>query len=293
VAKTLSVNKNLSSLKRQLQKYGIHLSKRRGQTILIDESVLSDIVAASELTEKDMVLEIGAGTGILTKALAQQANQVYAIEFDKRMFQLATDTLRGYANITLIQEDVLDFDFYKFFAMYSNQPITIVGNLPYSITTPILMKVIESNLQFPRAVFMLQKEVAERINAEPGTKEYGILTIAITYRMQVELVRFVTAKSFFPVPAVDSAIIKLVPYQTPPIKVDDDRFFFRIVKVAFSQRRKTLLNTLNTISHQLGLNKPELESILKELEIDPQRRGETLSLAEFAELANYLNRIRS
>ena len=283
------MNPTINILKHQLRKYGIHLSKKRGQSLLIDETVLDDIVTACELGQEDVVLEIGAGTGVLTAALAKCANQVYAVEVDKRMFELLTDTLRGYNNITLLQEDVLNYNFFELLKAYLENPIKIIGNLPYSITTPILMKVIESGIPFKSAIFMIQKEVAERLVAKPATKEYGILTLAVGYRCQVEIVRNVPAKSFFPIPEVDSAIIKLIPYQTPPVEVDDESFFFRIVKVAFSQRRKTLLNTLNTISHQLGLDKKELESVLTKIEINPQRRGETLNITEFAKLANLLN----
>jgi 16S rRNA (adenine1518-N6/adenine1519-N6)-dimethyltransferase len=282
------VNNNLSTLKQRLHHFGIHLSKQRGQSLLVDETVLDDIVIACELGQEDVVLEIGAGTGVLTAALAKRVNQVYAIEVDKRMFQLLTDNLRGYNNITLLQEDILNYNFFELMKAYPENPIKIIGNLPYSITTPILMKVIEGGIPFISAMFMIQKEVAERLVAKPATKEYGILTIAVAYHGQVEIVRNVPAKSFFPVPEVDSAVIKLVPHQKPPAQVDDEKFFFRIVKVAFSQRRKTLLNTLSTISHQLGLNKSELEQILSKSGIDAQRRGETLSIAEFAKLANLL-----
>ncbi|MDI6783147.1 MAG: 16S rRNA (adenine(1518)-N(6)/adenine(1519)-N(6))-dimethyltransferase RsmA [bacterium] len=284
------MNATINALKRQLWKYGIHLSKQRGQSLLLDEAVLDALVSACELTNQDVVIEIGAGTGVLTAELAKRAKQVYALEIDKRMFQLASDTLRGYNNLTLIQDDVLKYNFAEVVKAYPDEPIKFAGNLPYSITSPILIKVVETQFPFALAVFMIQKEVAERLVASPGTKDYGILTIAIAYRCQPEMIRVIPAKSFFPVPEVDSAIIKLVQYKTPPVQVDDEKFFFRIVKVAFGQRRKTLLNNLSTISHQLGINKQEIEKVLLNLKIEPQRRGETLSLAEFAKLANQLNR---
>ena len=282
------MNTNLTVLKQKLQQYGIYLSKQRGQSLLLDGAVLDDIVSACELTNQDVVIEIGAGTGMLTAELAKRAKQVYALEIDKRMFQLASDTLRRYDNLTLIQDDALEYNFAEVVKAYPDEPIKIAGNLPYSITTPILIKVVENQFPFALAVFMIQKEVAERLVATPGTKDYGILTIAIAYRCQTEMIQVVPAKSFFPVPKVDSAIIKLVPHQKPPAQVDDEKFFFRIVKVAFSQRRKTLLNNLSTISHQLGLNKQEIEKVLLNLTIEPQRRGETLSIAEFAKLSNLL-----
>jgi 16S rRNA (adenine1518-N6/adenine1519-N6)-dimethyltransferase len=282
------VNNNLSHLKHQLRQYGIHLSKHRGQSLLLDETVLADIATACELDKTDVVIELGAGTGVLTAELAQLANQVYAVEIDRRMFQLATAKLHGYSNITLIQDDALEYNFNEVVKAHPDSPIKIAGNLPYSITTPILIKVVENPFPFTLAVFMIQKEVAERLVASPGTKEYGVLTISIAYRYQSEIVGYVPAKSFFPVPKVDSAIIKLTPHITPPVQVDDESFFFRIVKVGFSQRRKTLLNTLSTISHQLNLDKSELEIVLTEFGIDPKRRGETLSMAEFAKLANLL-----
>ncbi|MCX7919951.1 MAG: 16S rRNA (adenine(1518)-N(6)/adenine(1519)-N(6))-dimethyltransferase RsmA [bacterium] len=279
---------NLASLKQQLHRYGIHLSKRRGQSLLIDRTVLADIVSAAGICSDDIVIEIGAGTGILTAELAKLAKQVYALEIDKRMVQVASNTLRGYSNITLIEDDVLAYNFREIRRTYPDEPVKVIGNLPYSITSPVLFKVVENRELFTVAVFMIQKEVAERLVANPGTKAYGVLTISITYRYQPEIIRYVPAQSFFPKPEVDSAIIKLIPHQTRPVQVDDELFFFRIVKVAFSQRRKTLLNTLNTISHQLKLDKPKLEARLTELHIDPSRRGETLSIAEFAKLANLL-----
>jgi 16S rRNA (adenine1518-N6/adenine1519-N6)-dimethyltransferase len=282
------MNTSISILKHQLKKYGIFLTKKRGQTLLIDETVLDDIVTACGLQREDIILEIGTGTGVLTAALAKRAKQVYTIEIDKRMFQFASDSLHGFSNITLIQDDALEYNFVEVTKSYPEDPIKIAGNLPYSITTPILIKVVENPFPFSLAVFMMQKEVANRLVASPGTKDYGVLTIAITYRYHPEIIRYVPAKSFFPMPEVDSAIIRLAPHKTPPVQVDDEKFFFRIVKVAFSQRRKTLLNNLTTISHQLVLDKPQLESKLIAIDIDPQRRGETLSMAEFAKLANLL-----
>ncbi|MFB3895475.1 MAG: 16S rRNA (adenine(1518)-N(6)/adenine(1519)-N(6))-dimethyltransferase RsmA [bacterium] len=283
-------NNNRSTLKQQLRQYGIHLSKHRGQSLLLDNSVLATIVSACELDNQDIIIEIGSGTGNLTAELAQQAHQVYALEIDRRMYQLATANLRSYSNITLIQDDALAYNFNEVVKSHPDSPLKITGNLPYSITTPILIKVVENQVLFSRAVFMIQREVAERLIASPGTKEYGVLTISIAYRYQSAIVGYVPAKSFFPVPEVDSAIIKLIPHKIPPVLVDDEKFFFRIVKVAFSQRRKTLLNNLITISHQLNLDKPELEKVLIDIAIDPKRRGETLSIAEFAKLANLLKK---
>lgn len=284
------MNSNTASLKHRLRQYGIFLSKNRGQSILVDETVLADISTACELDKNDVIIEIGAGTGVLTAELAKRANQVYALEIDKRMFQLASANLCGYSNIALIQDNALEYNFNEIVKAYPDSSIKIAANLPYSITTPILIKVVENSFPFSLAVFMMQKEVANRLVASPGTKDYGVLTISIAYRYQSEIMEYVSAKSFFPVPEVDSAIIRLTPHKTPPALVDNEKFFFRIVKVAFNQRRKTLLNTLSTISHQLNLDKPALESILTELGIDPKRRGETLSIAEFAKLANLLNR---
>ncbi|EPE60652.1 dimethyladenosine transferase [Exiguobacterium sp. S17] len=271
-----------------LQRHGFSFKKSLGQNFLIDLNILNKIVDAAELGEASGVLEIGPGIGSLTEQSAKRAQKVVALEIDQRLLPILEDTMAPYPNVHVIHGDALELDIRSIvereFLNEGIDDIAVVANLPYYVTTPIIMRLLESRIKFRSLVMMIQKEVAERIGAKPGTKAYGSLSIAIQYYAEAS-VSFIVPKSvFMPAPNVDSAVITLKMRPRPAVDVEDEAFFFEIARASFAQRRKTILNNL---TNHLGKDKKvDLERLLNEVGIDPKRRGETLSLEEFARLAD-------
>lgn len=273
-----------------LKKHGFAFKKSLGQNFLTELNILRKIVEAAQINEQTNVIEIGPGIGALTEQLAKKAHQVLAYEIDERLLPILSDSLSDYANVTIVHEDILKVDLHKDLTHYfvDTLPIKVVANLPYYITTPIMMKLIESELPIVEMVVMMQKEVAERISAKPGSKAYGSLSIAAQFYMEAEIAFIVPKTAFVPQPNVDSAILKLTKRTEPIVQVEDEKSFFRLVKGSFQQRRKTLWNNLLAT---YGKNEETLEKVkaaLESAEIDAKRRAETLSIGEFAKLSNQL-----
>lgn len=274
-----------------LEKHGFSFKKSLGQNFLTDPNILKKIVETAGIDAQTNVVEIGPGIGALTEYLARSAHQVLAFEIDDRLIPVLADTLSGYDNIKVVNQDVLKADLLNETAYFDPQEkIKVVANLPYYITTPIMMHILESDLPVSELVVMMQKEVADRISAQPGTKAYGSLSIAVQYYMEAETAFIVPKTVFVPQPNVDSAILRLVRRAQPAVQVVNEKNFFQLVKASFALRRKTLWNNL---IHRYGkddVTKAWLERSLTEAGIDPKRRGETLSLEEFAALANALEK---
>lgn len=268
-----------------IAKYGFSFKKSLGQNFLIDGNVLNRIVDAAELDERKGALEIGPGIGALTERLSQAAGVVTAIEIDQRLIPILGDILADKPHVTVVHGDVLKLDLKQLFEekFADCDGVSVVANLPYYVTTPILMKLLEERLPLQNIVVMIQKEVAERMAAKPGGKEYGSLSVAVQYYCVPQLVCTVPHTVFIPQPNVDSAVIKLKVRDTPAVEVPDEAFFFRVVQASFAQRRKTLMNNLTAF---VGKDRrEELTALLTQIGIDPGRRGETLSLEEFAKLS--------
>ncbi|MEZ7577755.1 16S rRNA (adenine(1518)-N(6)/adenine(1519)-N(6))-dimethyltransferase RsmA [Veillonella sp. 27098_8_77] len=261
------------------KRFDIKMSKKLGQNFLIKRGIVDEIVKAADLQEGEPVLEIGPGIGTLTQGLAQSGANVTAIELDTRLLEVLDTTLAQYSNVTIVHGDVLKLDVPS---IMNNEPFKVVANLPYYITTPIIMSLLESRLPIERLVVMVQKEVALRMVAKPGTKDYGALSVAVQYYTKPNIVLDVPPKSFLPAPAVTSSVIRCVLRDKPPVDVVDEKLFFRVVKAGFAQRRKTFANTMKTT----GLSKDRIEELLAKANIDGQRRGETFTLQEFADVAN-------
>lgn len=273
-----------------LEKYGFSFKKSLGQNFLIDTNILKRIVDFAELSEDIGAIEIGPGIGALTEQLARSSKKVVAFEIDQRLLPILAETLSPYSNVKVIHQDVLKADVAKVIdeEFTDCKDIMVVANLPYYVTTPIIMKIIEEHLPIRGIVVMLQKEVADRISAKPGTKDYGSLSIAIQYYTKAETVMIVPKTVFVPQPNVDSAVVRLTRLEEPSVSVKDEDFFFQVTRASFAQRRKTLLNNLTS---QLPDGKEKKENIVAALHasgIDPGRRGETLSLEEFARLSDEL-----
>ena len=261
------------------KRFDIKMSKKLGQNFLIKRGIVDEIVHAAELTVGEPVLEVGPGIGTLTQGLAQIGADVTAIELDRRLLEVLDTTLASYDNVRIIHGDVLKLDVPT---IMNHKPFKVVANLPYYITTPIIMSLLESKLPIERLVVMVQKEVALRIIAKPGTKDYGALSVAVQYYTEPDIVLDVPPKSFLPAPAVTSSVIRCVLRDKPPVDVIDEKLFFRVVKAGFAQRRKTFSNTMKTT----GLTRDRIEELLAKANIDGQRRGETFTLQEFADVAN-------
>ena len=261
------------------KRFDIKMSKKLGQNFLIKRGIVDEIVKAADLQAGEPVLEIGPGIGTLTQGLAQSGANVTAIELDTRLLEVLDTTLAQYSNVTIVHGDVLKLDVPS---IMNNEPFKVVANLPYYITTPIIMSLLESRLPIERLVVMVQKEVALRMVAKPGTKDYGALSVAVQYYTKPDIVLDVPPKSFLPAPAVTSSVIRCVLRDKPPVDVIDEKLFFRVVKAGFAQRRKTFANTMKTT----GLSKDRIEELLAKANIDGQRRGETFTLQEFADVAN-------
>ena len=271
-----------------LQKYDFSFQKKFGQNFLIDTHVLDKIIRAADITKEDMVLEIGPGIGTMTQYLAEAAGKVVAVEIDKNLIPILTDTLHDYDNVTGINEDVLKLDVREL-AREENggRPLKVVANLPYYITTPIIMGLFENDVPVESITVMVQKEVADRMQTGPGNKDYGALSLAVQYYAEPYIVANVPPNCFMPRPRVGSAVIRLTRHEKPPVEVKDEKLMFDIIRASFNQRRKTLANGLNN-SDKLSLAKEELIEAIERLGKGPGVRGESLTLEEFAELSNYI-----
>ncbi|MBR1442447.1 MAG: 16S rRNA (adenine(1518)-N(6)/adenine(1519)-N(6))-dimethyltransferase RsmA [Firmicutes bacterium] len=267
-----------------INKYGFTFKKNFGQNFLVDERVLEKIADAAGLTEDDIVLEVGPGIGTLTAALARRAKKVIAVEIDKTLIPILEETLADYDNIEIINEDILKVDLVGISEKYGRK-LKVAANLPYYITTPIIMDILEKQLPIESMTVMIQKEVAYRMQAKPDTKDYGSLSLMVQYYSEAYLAANVPRNCFMPRPNVDSAVIRLTLYDEPPVKVKDREFFFKFIKAAFSMRRKTLVNCIYN-SFNGGMSKEELEEILSENGYDEKIRGEKLSIEDFAGLSD-------
>ena len=282
---TLGIPQNTIAV---LQKYQFHFQKKYGQNFLIDTSVLDRIIKAAQIGPEDCVLEIGPGIGTMTQYLAENAGKVIAVEIDKALIPILEETLAAYENITVIQGDVLKTDVRELSEKYgSGKRLKVVANLPYYITTPIIMGLFENEVPVESITVMVQKEVAERMQAKPGTKEYGALSLAVQYYARPEITANVPPNCFIPRPTVGSAVVHLKRHETPPVDVEDERFMFDLIRAAFNQRRKMLPNAL-TGAGIANLTKEKITEALNKLEISETIRGEKLSLSQFAMLSNIL-----
>ena len=269
-----------------LQKYNFVFQKKFGQNFLIDTHVLDKIIAAAEITKDDFVLEIGPGIGTMTQYLACAARKVVAVEIDKALIPILEDTLSDYDNARVINNDVLKVDIAKLAEEENGgKPIKVVANLPYYITTPIIMGLFENHVPIKSITVMVQKEVADRMQVGPGTKDYGALSLAVQYYAKPEIVANVPPNCFMPRPKVGSAVIKLTRYEKPPVEVHDERLMFRLIRASFNQRRKTLVNGIKN-SGDFSLGKEEIEKIFEKCGLPLNIRGEALTLEQFAMLAN-------
>ncbi len=273
-----------------LSTYGLSAKKSLGQNFIIDTNILKNIVEAGEISERTTVIEVGPGIGALTEQLAKEAGKVIAFEIDDRLLPVLADTLSPYSNIEIIHDDILNVDLDAFYSSHLEdaEEIVVVANLPYYITTPIILRFLESGLPIDRMVLMMQKEVASRLSAHPSTKAYGSLSIAVQYYMDAKIAFTVPKTVFMPQPNVDSAIIKLMKKEKTPYTVEDEKLFFTLTRSAFVQRRKTLWNNLQVAFGKDEEVKGKMMEALKAAQIDPGRRGETLSIEEFARLSNAL-----
>ena len=273
-----------------LQRYGFNFQKKYGQNFLIDTHVLDKIIGAAQIGPDDFVLEIGPGIGTMTQYLAEAAREVVAVEIDTKLIPILQDTLKEYDNVTVLNEDILKVDIRKIAEEKNGgKPIKVVANLPYYITTPIIMGLFESEVPLDSITVMVQTEVADRMQVGPGTKDYGALSLAVQYYAEPYIVANVPPNCFIPRPAVGSAVIRLTRYQEKPVKVNDASFMFKIIRASFNQRRKTLQNGLYN-SSELRIPKEKTVAALEEMGLTPTIRGEKLSLEEFAQLSDILGR---
>ena len=271
-----------------LQKYHFSIQKKYGQNFLIDAHVLDKIMDAAQITKEDFVIEIGPGIGTMTQGLCERAREVAAIEIDAALIPVLRDTLSAYDNVSVIHADVLKTDLKKLIQEKNDgKPVKIVANLPYYITTPIIMNLFESHIPLESITVMVQKEVAERMQVGPGTKDYGALSLAVQYYAEPYIVANVPPNCFVPRPKVGSAVIRLTVHEQPPVKVTDEKHLFSLIRASFNQRRKTLVNGLNN-AENLSYTKEEISEVLREMSLAENVRGETLSLEQFAELSNRL-----
>lgn len=273
-----------------LQKYHFNFQKKFGQNFLIDAHVLDKIIRAAEITKDDFVLEIGPGIGTMTQYLAQAAREVVAVEIDKALIPILQDTLSGFPNAEVIHDDILKVDIAGLAEQRNGgRPIKVVANLPYYITTPIIMSLFESRVPLASVTVMVQKEVAERMQAGPGSKDYGALSLAVQYYAEPYIAANVPPNCFMPRPNVGSAVIRLTRHEVPPVQVDNEKLMFQIIRASFNQRRKTLVNGLNN-SPEITLTKEQITEAVESLGKGAGVRGEALTLEEFAGLANKINK---
>ena len=265
-----------------LQKYNFNFQKKFGQNFLINTGVLEDIIDAAEVTDEDMVLEIGPGIGTMTQYLCENARQVIAVEIDTNLIPILKDTLSAYDNVRIINDDILKVDINELAREYNNgRPIKVVANLPYYITTPIIMGLFESHVPIESITVMVQKEVADRMQAGPGTKDYGALSLAVQYYSKPQIVVNVPPSCFMPQPKVGSTVISLRRHQQPVVQVEDEKLMFKVIRASFNQRRKTLANGLNNYGG-INLTKEQIQQSIEELGVPVNIRGEALSLEQFA-----------
>jgi 16S rRNA (adenine1518-N6/adenine1519-N6)-dimethyltransferase len=271
-----------------LQKYNFNFQKKYGQNFLIDTRILEEIIAAANVSKDDFVLEIGPGIGTMTQYLCEAAREVAAVEIDSNLIPILADTLQGYDNVTVINEDILKVDINRL-AQERNggKPIKVVANLPYYITTPIIMGLFESHVPIDSITIMVQKEVADRMQVGPGTKDYGALSLAVQYYAKPEIVVNVPPSCFMPQPKVGSAVIRLTRHEKPPVDVEDEKLMFQIIRASFNQRRKTLANGLNNFP-QINLRKEQIQECILKLGVPVTVRGEALTLEQFAQLSNIM-----
>ncbi len=275
-----------------LQKYNFNFQKKFGQNFLIDTRVLEEIIDAAQITKDDFVLEIGPGIGTMTQYLCETAREVVAVEIDTNLIPILKDTLSAYDNVEVLNQDILKVDIASLAKERNNdRPIKVVANLPYYITTPIIMGLFESHVPIDSITIMVQKEVADRMQEGPGSKEYGALSLAVQYYAKPEIVVNVPPSCFMPQPKVGSAVIRLTRHEQSPVQVDNEKLMFQVIRASFNQRRKTLANGLNNFG-SFGLGKEEIQACIEELGVPVNIRGEALSLEQFAELANIINRHR-
>ena len=271
-----------------IQKYEFMFQKKFGQNFLIDTHVLEKIISAAGITKDDCVLEIGPGIGTMTQYLAENAGHVVAVEIDRNLIPILKETLADYDNVTVINEDILRVDIKALAEEYNGgKPIKVVANLPYYITTPIIMGLFESGVPIDNITVMVQKEVADRMKEGPGSKDYGALSLAVQYYAEPYIVANVPCNCFMPRPNVDSAVIRLTRYEEPPVQVKDEKMLFKIIRASFNQRRKTLQNGLNN-SSELNFTKDQIAAAIAEAGFSPSVRGEALTLEQFAKLTDIL-----
>lgn len=284
-----TMNKRLSSHSATMdlvKKHGFKFTKSLGQNFLIDDNIVDKIVAGAGIGPGDKIIEVGPGIGTLTREMASRAQNLMAVEIDKNLIPILEDTLEDYDNVKIVNEDIIKADIRGLIdENLGGGPVKLVANLPYYITTPIIMRFLEENINVTDIVVMVQKEVAERMNAQPGGKDFGALSVAVQYYCDTEIVAKVPRHLFVPQPNVDSIVIALRVRPERKYKVDDEDLYFKVVKAAFGQRRKTLLNSISSMGN---LAKDQVKEAMEEAGIDPKRRGETLSLDEFAILSNVI-----
>ena len=275
-----------------INKHEFAFQKKFGQNFLIDEGIVNKIVREAGVTKDDFVLEIGPGIGTMTQLLCEQAGGVAAVEIDTNLIPILKETLAEYDNVTIINEDILKVDIKKLAEEKNGgKPIIVVANLPYYITTPIIMGLFESNVPIDSITVMVQKEVADRMQVGPGTKDYGALSLAVQYYSKPQVVINVPPECFIPRPNVGSAVIRLTRYKEPPVKVKDEKLMFKLIRASFNQRRKTLANGLNN-SPEINFSKEEITAAIESLHKGPSIRGEALTLSEFAALSDYFSNIK-
>lgn len=283
---------NYTNTSEILKKYQFRMQKKYGQNFLIDANILHKIVEAAQITEQDCVLEIGPGIGTMTQYLAEAAGQVIAVEIDRGLIPILEDTLSSYHNVTVLCEDILKADLPALAGQSGGRPIKVVANLPYYITTPIIMALFESHIPLASITVMVQSEVAERMQTGPGTKDYGALSLAVQYYAKPEIVARVPASCFLPRPNVDSAVVRLMRYEKPPVEAADESFLFAVIRASFNQRRKTLANGLAN-ADGLDVTRGQVEAVLEEMGLSKTVRGETLTLEQFSELSDRLLRAKA
>lgn len=275
-----------------LQKYKFIFQKKYGQNFLIDTRVLERIIDEAEITSDDMVLEIGPGIGTMTQYLCETARKVVAVEIDNALIPILGETLSEYNNVTVINDDILKLDINKIVDEYNGgKAIKVVANLPYYITTPIIMGLFEKKVNIDSITIMVQKEVADRMQSAPGTKDYGALSLAVQYYSEPEIVANVPPNCFMPRPNVSSAVIRLKTHITPPVTVTDEQLLFRIIRASFNQRRKTLTNGINN-SSELHFSKEQVAKALAQMDLKENIRGETLTLQQFGQLSDILSQMK-
>lgn len=273
-----------------IQKYGFNFQKKFGQNFLIDTHVLERIIEESGITKDDCILEIGPGIGTMTQYLCENAREVIAVEIDKALIPILEDTLSAYDNVTVINDDILKVDVQKIVdEKNGGKPIKVVANLPYYITTPIIMGLFESHLPLKSITIMVQKEVADRMQVGPGTKDYGALSLAVQYYAKPEIVANVPPNCFMPRPNVGSAVIRLTKYEEPPVFVENEEFMFSLIRATFNQRRKTLVNAIGNAPN-LNVSKEMVTEVLSEMGESATVRGETFTLEKFAEFSNLIQK---